>query len=67
VFHALEKTRPQFRFLWQNNFRKAAMSLVLAHAEALWDFQGNDAEDLPFNAGDILAIVDQTDDDWWQV
>ena len=43
------------------------MSLVLAHAEALWDFQGNDAEDLPFNAGDILAIVDQTDDDWWQV
>ena len=43
------------------------MSAILATVEGLWDFAGADDEDLPFQAGDILHVLDQSDADWWQV
>ncbi|XP_067866912.1 adapter molecule crk [Heterodontus francisci] len=32
---------------------------------ALFDFQGNDEEDLPFRKGDVLRILDKPEDQWW--
>lgn len=39
-----------------------------AKCEALFDFPGASADDLPFKKGDVLTIVDSTDDpNWWRV
>ncbi|XP_067864665.1 adapter molecule crk [Heptranchias perlo] len=32
---------------------------------ALFDFVGNDEEDLPFRKGDVLRILDKPEDQWW--
>ncbi|XP_062815799.1 adapter molecule crk [Anolis carolinensis] len=32
---------------------------------ALFDFQGNDEEDLPFKKGDILRIREKPEEQWW--
>ncbi|XP_043574020.1 adapter molecule crk [Chiloscyllium plagiosum] len=32
---------------------------------ALFDFPGNDEEDLPFRKGDVLRILDKPEDQWW--
>lgn len=32
---------------------------------ALFDFNGNDEEDLPFKKGDILRIRDKPEEQWW--
>nr|XP_008117967.1 PREDICTED: adapter molecule crk-like [Anolis carolinensis] len=33
---------------------------------ALFDFQGNDEEDLPFKKGDILRIREKPEEQWWR-
>lgn len=32
---------------------------------ALFDFSGNDTEDLPFRKGDILRVLDKPEEQWW--
>ncbi|XP_034462947.1 adapter molecule crk-like [Hippoglossus hippoglossus] len=32
---------------------------------ALFDFPGNDDEDLPFRKGDILRVLEKPEDQWW--
>lgn len=32
---------------------------------ALFDFPGNDDEDLPFRMGDILRVLEKPEDQWW--
>ncbi|MEQ2254810.1 hypothetical protein ILYODFUR_007419 [Ilyodon furcidens] len=32
---------------------------------ALFDFPGNDEEDLPFRAGDILRVLEKPEEQWW--
>lgn len=32
---------------------------------ALFDFQGNDEEDLPFRKGDVLRVLEKPEDQWW--
>ncbi|XP_047462880.1 adapter molecule crk-like [Mugil cephalus] len=32
---------------------------------ALFDFPGNDDEDLPFRRGDILRVLEKPEDQWW--
>uniref|UniRef100_UPI00398F217E adapter molecule crk n=1 Tax=Pristiophorus japonicus TaxID=55135 RepID=UPI00398F217E len=32
---------------------------------ALFDFAGNDDEDLPFRKGDVLRVLDKPEDQWW--
>ncbi|XP_070773947.1 adapter molecule crk-like isoform X2 [Enoplosus armatus] len=32
---------------------------------ALFDFPGNDEEDLPFRKGDILRVLEKPEDQWW--
>ncbi|KAF4613907.1 hypothetical protein D9613_007853 [Agrocybe pediades] len=34
-------------------------------AKALWAYRGDDADDLSFEAGDIVEIVEETNADWW--
>ncbi|XP_075052842.1 adapter molecule crk [Mixophyes fleayi] len=35
------------------------------YVRALFDFNGNDDEDLPFKKGDILRIRDKPEEQWW--
>lgn len=35
------------------------------YAEALWDHETIDPEELPFLAGDIIEVTDTSDQDWW--
>uniref|UniRef100_A0A8C5PBG4 Adapter molecule crk n=1 Tax=Leptobrachium leishanense TaxID=445787 RepID=A0A8C5PBG4_9ANUR len=37
----------------------------LEYVRALFDFNGNDDEDLPFKKGDILKIRDKPEEQWW--
>lgn len=32
---------------------------------ALFDFPGNDDEDLPFRKGDVLRVLEKTEEQWW--
>ncbi|CAL8268133.1 unnamed protein product [Merluccius merluccius] len=32
---------------------------------ALFDFPGNDDEDLPFHRGDVLRVLEKPEDQWW--
>ncbi|KAH8549153.1 hypothetical protein BGW37DRAFT_503770 [Umbelopsis sp. PMI_123] len=38
----------------------------LATAEALYDYQGQDHEDLSFRKGDIIEVTEFVNDDWWR-
>lgn len=35
------------------------------YVRTLYDFPGNDAEDLPFKKGEILVIVEKPEEQWW--
>lgn len=37
----------------------------LEYVRTLYDFPGNDAEDLPFRKGEILVIVEKPEEQWW--
>ncbi|KAA8906730.1 hypothetical protein FN846DRAFT_711102 [Sphaerosporella brunnea] len=41
-------------------------ALVLSRAEALWAFNGSEAGDLSFAAGDTIEVVEKIKDDWWR-
>jgi len=46
----------------------SAVGVPLDEAEfvrALFDFPGNDEEDLPFRRGDILRVLEKPEDQWW--
>ncbi|CAO3694954.1 unnamed protein product [Umbelopsis ramanniana] len=38
----------------------------LTTAEALYDYQGQDHEDLSFRKGDIIEVTEFVNDDWWR-
>ncbi|XP_062392304.1 adapter molecule crk-like [Sardina pilchardus] len=35
------------------------------YVRALFDFPGNDEEDLPFRKGDVLRVIEKPEDQWW--
>ncbi|XP_043924780.1 crk-like protein [Protopterus annectens] len=35
------------------------------YVRTMYDFPGNDAEDLPFKKGEILVILEKPEDQWW--
>lgn len=37
----------------------------LEYVRTLYDFPGNDAEDLPFKKGEILVIIEKPEEQWW--
>jgi hypothetical protein len=32
----------------------------------LYSYTGGNADELPFNEGDVLTIVDRAESDWWK-
>ncbi|KAI0657182.1 hypothetical protein C8Q70DRAFT_1005943 [Cubamyces menziesii] len=40
------------------------VTTVIAHA--VYDYNGSNADELPFSEGDQLTIVDRSDADWWK-
>ncbi|KAF8907371.1 SH3 domain-containing protein [Gymnopilus junonius] len=43
----------------------APRAASLPQAKALWAYSGEDSDDLAFEAGDIVEIVEETNADWW--
>ena len=39
---------------------------MTAKAKALYDYAGGNPDELSFNEGDVLSIVDKTEDEWWK-
>lgn len=37
----------------------------MEYVRALFDFTGNDEEDLPFRKGDILRVLEKPEEQWW--
>lgn len=35
-------------------------------ADAVWDHDAQDGDELAFRVGDVIEILDMTDDVWWQ-
>ena len=36
------------------------------YADAVWDRVGMENDELSFRVGDVIEILDMTDDTWWQ-
>lgn len=36
------------------------------YADAVWDHDAQDTDELTFKVGDVIEILDMTDDVWWQ-
>lgn len=41
-------------------------SLTVVQAKALYSYTGTTDEEMPFTEGDVLTVVDRTDDAWWK-
>lgn len=39
---------------------------VAVKARALYSYEGNSPDELPFSEGDELTIVDRSETDWWK-
>ncbi|KAF9113999.1 hypothetical protein BGX27_000392 [Mortierella sp. AM989] len=39
---------------------------VIARAQAMYDFAGEDEGDLPFKVGDTINVIEFLNDDWWR-
>jgi len=37
-----------------------------ATAKALYDYEGNNSDELHFNEGDIISIIDRSGEEWWK-
>uniref|UniRef100_A0A8C6U8Z6 Adapter molecule crk n=1 Tax=Neogobius melanostomus TaxID=47308 RepID=A0A8C6U8Z6_9GOBI len=47
------------------NKSKHTSFISVEYVRALFDFQGNDEEDLPFRMGDILRVLEKPEEQWW--
>lgn len=36
------------------------------YADAVWDHDAQDSDEISFEIGDVIEILDMTDDVWWQ-
>ncbi|KIM39028.1 hypothetical protein M413DRAFT_447389 [Hebeloma cylindrosporum] len=43
----------------------APVRSTLPQVKALWAYSGDDADDLSFQPGDIIDVVEETNADWW--
>lgn len=59
----------------QSIYRSSILTLILCglaaflarQAKAMFPYTGNTDEELPFEEGDVLNVVDSSADDWWKV
>lgn len=63
-----EKARLQQQYVAAPGVRPAAhaTSSLPGQVEALYDFDGQEQEDLPFKTGDIIQVTGQEDEMWWR-
>lgn len=40
--------------------------MPLVHADVIMDRPTSDPDELSFTVNDVIAVLDMTDDDWWQ-
>ena len=40
--------------------------VVTVAAKALYDYDGNNIDELSFNEGDIISIIDKSGEEWWK-
>eukprot|EP00516_Mucochytrium_quahogii_P004005 CAMPEP_0203761020 /NCGR_PEP_ID=MMETSP0098-20131031/14192_1 /ASSEMBLY_ACC=CAM_ASM_000208 /TAXON_ID=96639 /ORGANISM=" , Strain NY0313808BC1" /LENGTH=949 /DNA_ID=CAMNT_0050654823 /DNA_START=76 /DNA_END=2925 /DNA_ORIENTATION=- len=45
---------------------KAAISSSEERAKALFDFEGQESDDLSFSEGDVIVVLNKVNDDWWE-
>lgn len=50
---------------WRLLLPPCPQSCSVVYAEALWDHVTLDNEELVFHAGELISVVDRTDQDWW--
>lgn len=43
-----------------------AVSSLPTRVQALYSFEGQEADDLPFKVGDIIEVTGKEDDMWWR-
>ncbi|XP_053434834.1 crk-like protein [Nycticebus coucang] len=60
---ATRYTSPPMGSVSAPNLRTAGGNLE--YVRTLYDFLGNDAEDLPFKKGEILMIIEKPEEQWW--
>ena len=46
--------------------RRRSLTPTVVQAKALYSYTGSSDQELPFVEGDILTIVEHTDDSWWK-
>lgn len=63
--HMWNKSRP-VRILVVLPFPDPYTHYVIVIAHAVYDYNGSNADELPFSEGDQLTIVDRSDADWWK-
>ena len=44
----------------------ALIATPLMYADAVWDRDAQDSDEISFEVGDVIEILDMTDDVWWQ-
>jgi hypothetical protein len=43
-----------------------ALTFISVNATAIYSYTGSNADELPFEEGDQLSIVDRSEQDWWR-
>lgn len=51
-------------FSTQNS--EGVIATALMYADVVWDREPSDEDELSFRVGDVIEILDMTDDVWWQ-
>jgi hypothetical protein len=47
-------------------FVNMILTFLTVLARALYDYAGDDADELPFTEGAKITIIDTSDSDWWK-
>lgn len=44
---------------------EGVIATALMYADAVWDRDALDSDELSFRVGDVIEVLDMTDDVWW--
>lgn len=47
-------------------FVDKVLSILIGKAKAIYSYIGNNADELTFNEGDTVEVVDTSDEEWWK-
>ena len=58
--------RPLKRASGPTSDRFVSTYLYAVKARGLYDYPGGSADELPFSEGDVISVVDRSDNDWYK-